>query len=111
MFEESIRILTRDEESLAHKILNKVETSVKFEESLFIKFLFNYLVSIRSKMYDSNQLDSESIYTCTQNLTMLIREIKSPQKSGDEAQDKANKNSEFWTKIINDEIKKALSTF
>ena len=42
---------------------------------------------------------------------MLIREIKSPQKSGDEAQDKANKNSEFWTKIINDEIKKALNTF
>lgn len=47
VFEEAVRVLTRHDTSLANKIINEVDSQIKFEESLFLKFLFNYLVSIR----------------------------------------------------------------
>lgn len=59
VFEEAVRILTRDENSLAYRILHKIQPSAKFESSMFLRFLFNYLVSLRSKMWSATDAESE----------------------------------------------------
>lgn len=59
VFEEAVRILTRDKNSLAHRILHKIQPSAKFESSMFLRFLFNYLVSLRSKMWSATDAESE----------------------------------------------------
>ena len=57
VFEETIKIITRDPKSQAYEILNKVVPSVKFEDSLFLKFLYNYLLSVRHKMWTKSGIE------------------------------------------------------
>ena len=60
VFEETIKIITRDPKSQAYEILNKVVPSVKFEDSLFLKFLYNYLLSVRHKMWTKSGIECKS---------------------------------------------------
>ena len=57
VFEETIKIITKDTKSQAYEILNKVVPSVQFEESQFLKFLYNYLLSIRHKMWSKSGIE------------------------------------------------------
>lgn len=57
VFEETITIITRDPKSQAYEILNKVIPSVQFEESKFLKFLYNYLLSVRHKMWTKSGIE------------------------------------------------------
>lgn len=57
VFEETIKIITKDTKSQAYEILNKVIPSVQFEESQFLKFLYNYLLSIRHKMWTKSGIE------------------------------------------------------
>lgn len=61
MFEETIKIITKDPNSQAYEILNKVIPSVKFEDSLFLKFLYNYLLSVRHKMWTKTGIECKHI--------------------------------------------------
>jgi hypothetical protein len=62
VFEEAVRIFTRDKNSLAHRILHQMQPEAKFEQSMFLKFLFNYLLSLRSKMWCASDAESEGQY-------------------------------------------------
>lgn len=57
VFEETIKIISQDPKSQAFEILHKVIPSVKFEESLFLKFLYNYLLSVRHKMWTKSGIE------------------------------------------------------
>jgi hypothetical protein len=54
VFEEATKCFTHDEKSAAFSILNYNEAS-GLEKSRFLKFLYNYLLSIRSKMWTKNE--------------------------------------------------------
>lgn len=74
VFEEATHLLTRNEKSLAHRILNKVQPKVKFEKSKFLRFMYNYLVSTRSKMWTTGDMDSDGILAVTLTITAFIRD-------------------------------------
>jgi hypothetical protein len=59
IFEAAVQILTKDPNSLISRILNKVQPKVKFEKSNFLRFLYNYLFTMRSKMWSSNDAESD----------------------------------------------------
>jgi hypothetical protein len=59
IFEEAVQILMRDSNSLISRILNKVQPKVKFEKSNFLRFLYNYLFTMRSKMWSTNDAESD----------------------------------------------------
>ena len=61
VFEETITIITRDPKSQAYEILNKVVPSVQFEDSKFLKFLYNYLLSVRHKMWTKSGIECKLI--------------------------------------------------
>jgi hypothetical protein len=42
--------------------LNKVVPQVKLEESKFLKFLYNYLLSIRHKMWTKSGIECKFLY-------------------------------------------------
>ncbi|CDW73494.1 UNKNOWN [Stylonychia lemnae] len=75
VFEETIKIITQDPKSQAYEILNKVIPSVKFEDSLFLKFLYNYLLSIRHKMWTKSGIESEGQYAVTQEISGIFRSL------------------------------------
>jgi hypothetical protein len=53
--------------------LNKVVPQVKLEESKFLKFLYNYLLSIRHKMWTKSGIESEGQYGVTQEISEIFR--------------------------------------
>lgn len=57
VFEETINIISKDPKSQAYEILNKVVPQVKLDESRFLKFLYNYLLSIRHKMWTKSGIE------------------------------------------------------
>ena len=67
VFEETIVQLTKDEKGQAYEILHKVVPSVKFEDSKFLQFLYNYLLSIRMKMWSKTGIECK----CLSLLTLL----------------------------------------
>jgi hypothetical protein len=97
VFEEAIRLLTRDNGSIAYRIMNEVKSNAKFDQSLFLKFLFNYLHSIRSKMWKADDADSECQYAVSQMVSTTIRCVGSVHGKGD-----------FWNKVLKEEITKGL---
>jgi len=97
VFEEAVRVLTRDEKSLAHRILHKVQPKAKFANSMFIRFLFNYLLSLRSKMWSGADAESDGQYAVSQAVSATLRVIGSVRAAD-------------WSKQVKEEITNALLT-
>lgn len=81
VFEESVQLLTKDPNSLISRILNQVKPKVKFEKSNFLRFLYNYLFSMRSKMWSTNDAESHGQYAVTLTVSELLRTINSMEGS------------------------------
>jgi hypothetical protein len=77
VFEEAVSVMARNKNSYAYKIVYETKVETKFEKSLFIKFMFNYLYCLRSKMWSSSDVESEGLYAVSQTLSATIREISS----------------------------------
>lgn len=77
VFEEAVSIISRDEKAVGHSILHKVKSTTQFEGSLFAKFLFNYLLSLRSKMWSLSEAESEGQYAVSQLVAETLRIISS----------------------------------
>ncbi len=73
VFEATIKLITKDTKSQAYEILNKVIPSVQFEDSQFLKFLYNYLLSIRHKMWSKSGIESEGQYAFSCELLRTLR--------------------------------------
>jgi len=52
IFEQTIKLLEQTPNSLGNKILTTVESKITFESSSFLSFLFKYMLSIRSAMFN-----------------------------------------------------------
>lgn len=98
VFEEAVRVLTRDEGSLAYRILHKEQSQPRFESSMFIKFLFNYLLSTRSTMWKTNEVQSEGQYAVSKTVSATLRVVRSQLCK-----------CCVWSELLTDEIKKSLS--
>jgi len=57
VFEETIILISKDPESHAYEILNKVNPQVQFKQSKFLQFLFNYVLSVRQKMFTKSAIE------------------------------------------------------
>jgi hypothetical protein len=64
VFSESINLATTDKRSLAYKILN-MKTKAKLDGNAFLKFIFNYLLTVRSYLWSNRDIDSEGQYCVT----------------------------------------------
>ena len=64
---------------------------------MFLKFLFNYLLSLRSKMWCASDAESEGQYAVSQTVSATLRVIGSVHGKGD-----------FWSKVLKEETTKAL---
>lgn len=51
VFEETIKIITREEGSLPEQIMNHTNPKIELSESKFLQFMFNYVIRIRHKMW------------------------------------------------------------
>jgi hypothetical protein len=95
IFEEAVQLLMRDSNSLISRILNKVQPKVKFEKSNFLRFLYNYLFTMRSKMWSTNDAESDGQYAVTLTCSELLRAMNTMEGS-------------VWATHINSEITNAL---
>jgi hypothetical protein len=95
VFEEATYLLTRDSNSLGHRILNKVQPKVRFEKSNFLRFIYNYLISMRSKMWNTADMDSDGVLAVTLTITDFMRETCGMSQTG-------------WCEYIREEITDAL---
>ena len=64
---------------------------------MFLKFLFNYLLSLRSKMWCASDAESEGQYAVSQTVSATLRVIGSVHGKGD-----------FWSRVLKEETTKAL---
>jgi hypothetical protein len=91
-----VNVQTRKEGSQAHRMINAVRPFLKFEQSQFIRFFYNYLLTIRQKIWCNTDADSENMYSVSQVISSLIRYL-------------TNQNQiKEWQKIIREETVKAL---
>lgn len=97
VFEEAVSVLTRDKSSLAHRILHKIQPKAKFASSMFLRFLFNYLLSLRSKMWSTSDAESDGQYAVSQTVSATLRVISSVQGHGG-----------LWSKALKEETTNAL---
>ncbi|CDW82480.1 hect e3 ubiquitin [Stylonychia lemnae] len=74
VFEDTIKIITRDPTSRAHQILNLGNLNSDVS-SLFIRFLLNYLLKVRHSLWTSSDLESVGSYAVSQELISLLRTI------------------------------------
>lgn len=81
VFEEAVQLLTRDSNSLMSRILNKVQPKVKFEKSSFLRFLYNYLFTMRSKMWSTTDAESDGQYAVTLTASDLLRSMHAMEGS------------------------------
>ena len=96
VFEEAVSLVTKNEMSIAYQVLHKTKTETKFESSLFLKFLFNYLVSIRQVQWNDQMIESEGQFTVSHNISALLREVWTIRCRGD-----------FGNKKISEELRTA----
>lgn len=75
LFDESIKMLANVEGSLHHKIMNNINTQNKFESTPFVRFLFNYIVSIRSAMWNDSHFEGSGSYTLSNMMLGLLRTV------------------------------------
>lgn len=99
VFEEAIRVLTRDPNSLAHHILHGLKPQAKFDGSMFIKFLFNYLLSLRTKMWSPTEAGSEGLYAVSRAVAAMLRAISSAQGQA---------QNQTWGQLLMKETRAAL---
>lgn len=57
MFDQTVLMMMQQPESLGAKIMEQV-SSINFEKSGFLNFLFKYLLSIRGAMFNKNEVQS-----------------------------------------------------
>jgi hypothetical protein len=76
VFAESVKLATEDEGSLASKIM-KVKSGL--ESNSFLKFIYNYLMMVRSYLWSNKDIESEGQYCVTQNMTSMLRVLQSVQ--------------------------------
>ena len=63
----------------------------KFEKCKFIGFLYNYLYSIKSKMWKSGEAGSDGLLAVSYTLEVLLRHMGSTSCLGDKAgEDQSN---------------------
>jgi hypothetical protein len=75
VFEETISVISKDTQSQAYQILHSVNPQADFKSSKFLKFLYCYLLSIRSKMWHKSGVESEGQYAVTQELMQMFRTL------------------------------------
>ena len=82
MLEEAVNVLTRDPTSLAARTTSTVHPEVKFAESSFLRFLYNYLLNIRSNMWCTSDAESDNMHAVSQTLSAVLRELSVSQEKG-----------------------------
>ena len=75
LFDESVKRLAKDEKSIHYKIMNEITPINKFPNSPFVKFLYNFTISIRSSMWKDSLFDSSGSYALSNKLLTLFRRI------------------------------------
>ena len=72
IFEESIKALANDQDCYrTHKYIKNPSTKV--EGSLFMTFLYSYLLDLRSKIWYKNGVESEGTYAITSEIVRFLR--------------------------------------
>jgi len=59
IFEEGVKKFMEDKESYGYELMTKVNPSIKFEKSLFLTFIYNYIVTIRTKIWAKSAMESQ----------------------------------------------------
>lgn len=77
LFDESVKRLSQIDGSLHQKIVNNIKTQNKFESTPFLKFLFNYIVSIRSAMWNDSHFEGSGSFILSNMMLGLLRTILS----------------------------------
>lgn len=75
LFDESVKRLSKDPESIHFKIMNEITPRNQFEKSPFIKFLYNYTISIRSSMWNYSSFDSSGSFILSNKMLSVMRTI------------------------------------
>jgi len=57
IFEETVSLAAKDPSSHAAEILSKMDPQIKFKQSKFLQFLFNYMLSLRQKMWSKTGIE------------------------------------------------------
>lgn len=76
LFETAVQQLARgtsDASRLVNNILNESSSRVKFTNSVFLRFLFNYLYRVRSFLWSRKDSESEGQYAVSQILSGILR--------------------------------------
>jgi UDP-glucose 6-dehydrogenase len=58
IFEEGVQKFMEDKESYGYELMTKVNPSIKFQKSPFLTFIYNYLISIRTKIWAKSAMES-----------------------------------------------------
>lgn len=75
LFEESITLITSNARSYPAHLLDKIKTKCKIGASnKFTKLIFNYLVSIRNKIW-ARKFESKGMYGVSTALVNLLRKM------------------------------------
>jgi len=77
VFEEAVNLMKRDPKSMVYRILNGVKPQIAFNDSLFLKLLYNYVLVMRAKMWTNNDAGSEGQYAVTLSVTDLLMSMNS----------------------------------
>jgi hypothetical protein len=56
-------------------MMNSTKSLLKFDGSHFMKFLYFYLLHIRTQMWQQHQVESEGMYAVSQTISAILREI------------------------------------
>ena len=75
LFDESIKRLSKDKDSVHSRIINLITPINKFEKTPFLKFLFNYVISIRSSMWTDSSFDSNGSFILSNKMLSIFRTI------------------------------------
>lgn len=52
----------KDTESYGYEIMTKVNPILKFKKSKFLTFIYNYLITIRTKIWAKSAMESQGQY-------------------------------------------------
>lgn len=103
VFEQTIKLMEQQPDSLGNKILQSFKTSIKFENSAFLQFLFQYLLSIRSAMFDKQEVQSQGNYEISQDIARIFRRIMTTN-------DSANEQGKDWNSTIKNAMVNAFNS-
>lgn len=72
VFETTLNMLDQNKNSIGYRMINGVDTVVKFESSRFLTFFFNYMLSIRQGMWNNQEVQSHGSYEISQEVARLF---------------------------------------